>query len=79
MDFPAPLGPIIPRKSPSLIEKLTLSSALTPGYLTVRSFISTTFNYITPLLDLKDCFPSSKYNQNYLQLLQLEITQELYH
>jgi len=57
VDFPAPLGPIMPKKSLSSIEKLTLSSAFTSGYSTFRSLISTIFNYTMPPLDLKDCFP----------------------
>ena len=36
VDLPAPFSPISPLISPASIEKLTLSSAVTPGYRLVR-------------------------------------------
>ena len=36
VDFPAPLGPIMPKKSPWLTVKLTSSIAFTSGYSIVR-------------------------------------------
>ena len=52
-NFPAPLGPIMPKKSPSLTTKLTSSNAFTSGYFTVKFDISTAFN-IVPLSNSQD-------------------------